>query len=236
MRARFRESEGDGEAEFARAVQRRQPTESSTLLSHSATKKLNNSIQLFMAMCVLPKPLILFLLLITTLNPMFHFHATLRELHLQIKLIELQTLLSQTQHEPRLKGPFPIALYREILQSLQNILDKMHSMRCVTTREEWFTVRIFENHSGLHFPSNYLNQTNLNKFAPYMYRASAETLSSRSTKNAAKWSATSYSTSTCCLPLSSSRRRSHRTSHPRKNRVRDWYVFVSKSKSPRPCN
>jgi len=61
------------------------------------------------------------------------------ELHLQIKLIELQGLLTQTQHEPRLKGPFPILLYRSILTSLQIILDKLHSMRCVTTREEWFT-------------------------------------------------------------------------------------------------
>lgn len=60
-----------------------------------------------------------------------------RELHLQIKLIEMQRLLSQTQHEPRLKGPFPVALYRSILTSLQTILDKLHSMRCVTTREEW---------------------------------------------------------------------------------------------------
>ncbi|KAI0267057.1 hypothetical protein BC834DRAFT_872327 [Gloeopeniophorella convolvens] len=61
------------------------------------------------------------------------------ELHLQIKLIELQDLLKQTQHEPRLKGPFPIKLYRSILASLQTILDKLHSMRCVTTREEWNT-------------------------------------------------------------------------------------------------
>ncbi|KAI0676139.1 Fusaric acid resistance protein-like-domain-containing protein [Trametes maxima] len=61
------------------------------------------------------------------------------ELHLQIKLIELQGLLSQTQHEPRLKGPFPVALYRSILTSLQTILDRMHSMRCVTSREEWHT-------------------------------------------------------------------------------------------------
>ncbi|KJA19958.1 hypothetical protein HYPSUDRAFT_1093990 [Hypholoma sublateritium FD-334 SS-4] len=75
---------------------------------HSATSRLANSIQEFMAM----------------------------ELHLQIKLIELQTLLAQTQHEPRLKGPFPVALYRQILISLQTILDKLHSMRCVTTREE----------------------------------------------------------------------------------------------------
>ncbi|KAH8993429.1 Fusaric acid resistance protein-like-domain-containing protein [Lactarius akahatsu] len=61
------------------------------------------------------------------------------ELHLQIKLIELQDLLKQTQHEPRLKGPFPVKLYRSILASLQTILDRLHSMRCVTTREEWYT-------------------------------------------------------------------------------------------------
>jgi hypothetical protein len=61
-----------------------------------------------------------------------------RELHLQIKLLELQDLLKQTQHEPRLKGPFPIKLYRSILASLQTILDRLHSMRCVTTREEWY--------------------------------------------------------------------------------------------------
>ncbi|KAK7001339.1 ArAE-2 domain-containing protein [Favolaschia claudopus] len=74
-------------------------------------KKLSNSIKEFMAM----------------------------ELHLQIKLIELQGLLAQTQHEPRLKGPFPVQLYRGILTSFQTILDKLHSMRCVTTREEWYT-------------------------------------------------------------------------------------------------
>ena len=61
-----------------------------------------------------------------------------RELHLQIKLIELQGLLAQTQHEPRLKGPFPVGLYRTILTSLQAILDRLHSMRCVTSREEWY--------------------------------------------------------------------------------------------------
>ncbi|KAJ7141111.1 Fusaric acid resistance protein-like-domain-containing protein [Mycena epipterygia] len=63
------------------------------------------------------------------------------ELHLQIKLIELQGLLAQTQNEPRLKGPFPVQLYRGVLTSLQTILDKLHSMRCVTTREEWQSVR-----------------------------------------------------------------------------------------------
>lgn len=85
--------------------------ETTSLLPKSAKAKLSKSIQDFMAM----------------------------ELHLQRKLIELQGLLAQTQHEPRLKGPFPIALYRAMLTSLQTILDRLHSMRCVTTREEWIT-------------------------------------------------------------------------------------------------
>ena len=67
-------------------------------------------------------------------------HFMSMELHLQLQLIELQGLLAQTQHEPRLKGPFPVQLYRSILTSLQSILDKLHSMRCVTSREEWHTV------------------------------------------------------------------------------------------------
>ncbi|KAJ8586641.1 hypothetical protein M405DRAFT_743289 [Rhizopogon salebrosus TDB-379] len=85
--------------------------EATPLLPKSVKAKLSKSIQEFMAM----------------------------SLHLQRKLIELQGLLAQTQHEPRLKGPFPILLYRAILTSLQTILDKLHSMRCVTTREEWIT-------------------------------------------------------------------------------------------------
>lgn len=87
------------------------PTESSTLLRRNKIR-MSHSIQRFMSM----------------------------ELHLQLQLIELQGLLAQTQHEPRLKGPFPVGLYRSILTSLQSILDKLHSMRCVTSREEWHTV------------------------------------------------------------------------------------------------
>ncbi|KAF8325195.1 Fusaric acid resistance protein-like-domain-containing protein [Cantharellus anzutake] len=55
------------------------------------------------------------------------------ELHLQLKLLELQGLLVQAGNEPRLKGPFPVTFYRNILTSLQNILDKLHSMRCGKT-------------------------------------------------------------------------------------------------------
>ena len=87
------------------------PTETSTLLRRNKIR-MSHSIQHFMSM----------------------------ELHLQLQLIELQGLLAQTQHEPRLKGPFPVQLYRSILTSLQSILDKLHSMRCVTSREEWHTV------------------------------------------------------------------------------------------------
>ncbi|KAF4597849.1 hypothetical protein EYR38_006240 [Pleurotus pulmonarius] len=88
-------------------------TRDNALASLSPQESLSNSIREFMSM----------------------------ELHLQIKLIELQGLLAQTVHEPRLKGPFPVQLYREILTSLQTILDRFHSMRCVTTREEWYQVR-----------------------------------------------------------------------------------------------
>ncbi|QRW08040.1 fusaric acid resistance-like protein [Ceratobasidium sp. AG-Ba] len=73
-----------------------------------------------------------------------HLSASINEFmamehHLQLKLIELQALLAQTQNEPRLKGPFPVVLYRNILTSLQSILDMLHSLRCATTQEEWYT-------------------------------------------------------------------------------------------------
>ena len=71
-----------------------------------------------------------------------------RELHLQIKLLHIQKLLAQAQNEPRLKGPFPVRLYRSMLTSLQRILDLLHSMRCVTTREEWYTVRYTDVYSS----------------------------------------------------------------------------------------
>jgi hypothetical protein len=103
------------------------PNEETPLLP----RRLNNSVEEFMAMyvaCFLPN----------LLWCAFDSDIINRELHLQIKLLELQDLLKQTLHEPRLKGPFPIKLYRSILASLQTILDKLHSMRCVTTREEWY--------------------------------------------------------------------------------------------------
>lgn len=60
-----------------------------------------------------------------------------RELHLQIQLINLRGLLAQTKNEPRLKGPFPQEMYAGIIGSCQTLLDKLHSMRCVVSRQEW---------------------------------------------------------------------------------------------------
>lgn len=108
---------------FARDEGDRNVSERTSLLS-ARQVEVSDSIQKFMAMYVF-------------FCSLSRFHLC-RELHLQIKLLALQDLLEQTEHEPRLKGPFPVQLYRDILTSLQTILDKLHSMRCVTTREEWF--------------------------------------------------------------------------------------------------
>ena len=43
----------------------------------------------------------------------------------------------QTKNEPRIKGPFDYAFYNEVLLSCERMLDRLHSMRCVTTRDEW---------------------------------------------------------------------------------------------------
>ncbi|ORX62680.1 hypothetical protein DM01DRAFT_1365117 [Hesseltinella vesiculosa] len=60
------------------------------------------------------------------------------ELALQRDLLQLQELLTQTPNEPRLKGQFPIATYRLMLDSCQNIVDKFLSMRMLILRDEWF--------------------------------------------------------------------------------------------------
>jgi hypothetical protein len=38
-------------------------------------------------------------------------------------------LLELTEHEPRFKGPFPKDFYKEIINSMRNILDNMLSIR-----------------------------------------------------------------------------------------------------------
>ncbi|WRT68516.1 uncharacterized protein IL334_005492 [Kwoniella shivajii] len=59
------------------------------------------------------------------------------EMHLQSQLLTMRALLAQTKNEPRLKGPFAFSFYNEVLLSCERMLDRLHSMRCVTTRDEW---------------------------------------------------------------------------------------------------
>ncbi|CAO1636073.1 unnamed protein product [Parajaminaea phylloscopi] len=59
------------------------------------------------------------------------------ELYLRFRLLRLEDLLIQTKHEPRLKGPFPVDTYRKYLACCTEILDKLHSIRCMTRRKEW---------------------------------------------------------------------------------------------------
>ncbi|KAI9226209.1 MAG: Fusaric acid resistance protein-like-domain-containing protein [Piptocephalis tieghemiana] len=59
------------------------------------------------------------------------------ELALQLQLLSLRTLLAQTRHEPRLKGPFPTAAYGKILTSCQALLDRLLTLRMAITDDQW---------------------------------------------------------------------------------------------------
>ncbi|GAA5970105.1 hypothetical protein JCM11641_000271 [Rhodosporidiobolus odoratus] len=62
------------------------------------------------------------------------------EIELQLLLIRVSGLLAATRHEPRLKGPFPVAAYRSVLFSCQSLLDSLTSIARMTNREAWFSV------------------------------------------------------------------------------------------------
>ena len=53
------------------------------------------------------------------------------ERKLEKMLNTCKVLLELTDHEPRLKGPFPKEFYREMLISAQNLLDRMMSLRII---------------------------------------------------------------------------------------------------------
>ncbi|KAI9256366.1 hypothetical protein EDC94DRAFT_616226 [Helicostylum pulchrum] len=56
------------------------------------------------------------------------------EHNLEKKLIACNELLQLTDHEPRLKGPFPKEFYKDILVSSHNLLDRMMSLRVCLTK------------------------------------------------------------------------------------------------------
>ncbi|KAI9095257.1 Fusaric acid resistance protein-like-domain-containing protein [Phlyctochytrium arcticum] len=63
------------------------------------------------------------------------------ELDLRLALAELQGLLAQTTHEPRLRGKFPKAIYARMLEASTQILDKFVSLRVGVTKEGFSKVR-----------------------------------------------------------------------------------------------
>ncbi|KAK6359792.1 hypothetical protein TWF696_000929 [Orbilia brochopaga] len=57
------------------------------------------------------------------------------EIHLQQALLRLQSLLRQIPFEFRLKGPFPVGDFAEILTNTQSMLDAFHGMSVIIAKE-----------------------------------------------------------------------------------------------------
>ncbi|KAJ1653041.1 hypothetical protein IWQ61_006754 [Dispira simplex] len=78
------------------------------------------------------------------------------ELGLQVSLLNLQSLLPHTHHEPRLKGPYPTGEYRRILSSCQIILDKLMAVRGTLVKQTWHIhqQQMHQRHITLPHPEN----------------------------------------------------------------------------------
>ncbi|KAK6528080.1 hypothetical protein TWF281_009337 [Arthrobotrys megalospora] len=66
------------------------------------------------------------------------------EIHLQQALLRLQSLLAQIPFEFRLKGPFPIEDFSEILTNTQSMLDAFHGMSVIIAKEPQSSTREME--------------------------------------------------------------------------------------------
>ncbi|KAF3914813.1 hypothetical protein ABW20_dc0103007 [Dactylellina cionopaga] len=66
------------------------------------------------------------------------------EIHLQQALLRLQSLLSQIPFEFRLKGPFPVEDFAEILTNTQFMLDAFHGMSVIIAKEPQSSTREME--------------------------------------------------------------------------------------------
>ncbi|KAJ6260588.1 LOW QUALITY PROTEIN: hypothetical protein Dda_4814 [Drechslerella dactyloides] len=63
------------------------------------------------------------------------------EIHLQQALLRLQSLLRQIPFEFRLKGPFPVDDFAEILTNTQSMLDAFHGMSVIIAKEPQSSTR-----------------------------------------------------------------------------------------------
>ncbi|KAJ1980810.1 hypothetical protein H4R34_002313 [Dimargaris verticillata] len=68
------------------------------------------------------------------LEPAIHLNSRFRKLlrKTQDLLVRSQAMLEESAMEPRLRGPFPLSTYREIIRRLQNVLDRFVSMAVIT--------------------------------------------------------------------------------------------------------
>ncbi|KAK6542978.1 hypothetical protein TWF694_006910 [Orbilia ellipsospora] len=66
------------------------------------------------------------------------------EIHLQQALLRLQSLLNQIPFEFRLKGPFPVEDFIEILANTQSMLDAFHGMSVIIQKEPQSSSREME--------------------------------------------------------------------------------------------
>ncbi|KAF3919921.1 hypothetical protein AA313_de0201744 [Arthrobotrys entomopaga] len=66
------------------------------------------------------------------------------EIHLQQALLRLQSLLKQIPFEFRLKGPFPVEDFIEILTNTQSMLDAFHGMSVIIQKEPQSSSREME--------------------------------------------------------------------------------------------
>ncbi|KAI8388044.1 uncharacterized protein BYT42DRAFT_558741 [Radiomyces spectabilis] len=67
--------------------------------------------------------------------------ATKIENRIQSLIDAASVLLELTNHEPRLKGPFPKDFYKEMIVALRNLLDRMLSIRTALTKMSPFVKR-----------------------------------------------------------------------------------------------
>ncbi|KAI9298838.1 hypothetical protein K502DRAFT_362057 [Neoconidiobolus thromboides FSU 785] len=75
-------------------------------------------------------------------TPNFNFKKMLQsfselEIQAQKDLFQLEALLPSTAHEPRLKGPFPINNYKDMLNSCQSLLRQVNTIKMLISHSEW---------------------------------------------------------------------------------------------------
>ncbi|KAK6360551.1 hypothetical protein TWF730_006691 [Orbilia blumenaviensis] len=111
----------------------------------SARKKLRDGLSvLWLRMALIWKRDPLHYLVETAPTDVAAYMNITEEIHLQQALLRLQSLLTQIPFEFRLKGPFPIEDFSEILTNTQSMLDAFHGMSVIIAKEPQSSTREVE--------------------------------------------------------------------------------------------